>query len=130
MTEILIDTVKVGLCLFFVLNLGGLLTWVERKQSAAIQDRIGANRASIFGIRALGLFHPLADVIKMLAKEDWTPDTPHRTLHALAPAIALSFALISFAAIPFGDVLRVGGHVISLQVLHLNIGFLFIFAMM
>ena len=130
MTEILIDTVKVGLCLFFVLNLGGLLTWVERKQSAVIQDRIGANRASIFGIRALGLFHPLADVIKMLAKEDWTPDTPHRTLHALAPAVALSFALISFAAIPFGDVLRVGGHVISLQVLHLNIGFLFIFAMM
>mgnify|MGYP003694085683 CR=1 FL=1 len=40
--------------MFVVLNLGGLLTWVERKQSAIMQDRIGANRASIFGIRALG----------------------------------------------------------------------------
>ena len=47
------------------LNIAALLGWVERKQSAVMQDRIGANRASIFGINILGLFHPLADAIKM-----------------------------------------------------------------
>ena len=44
---------RVAFVMLFVLNLGGLLTWVERKQSAIMQDRIGANRASIFGIRIL-----------------------------------------------------------------------------
>lgn len=130
MIELLIDTAKVGFVLMLVLNLGGLLTWVERKQSAIIQDRIGANRASIFGIRALGLFHPLADVLKMLTKEDWTPETPHKTLHTLAPAVAVFFALVSFAAIPFGNILILGGREITLQVLSLNIGFIYIFAMM
>jgi len=130
MTDFWVDAAKVGFVLGFVLNLGGLLTWVERKQSAVIQDRIGANRASIFGLRLLGLFHPLADVIKMFAKEDWTPQTPYRLLHSLAPACALFFALVSFAVIPFGDVLYAGGRAITLQVLPLNIGFIFVFAMM
>ena len=63
----------------------GILTWVERKQSAIMQDRIGANRASIFGIRVLGLLHPLADAIKMLTKEDFMPARADRLLFVLAP---------------------------------------------
>ena len=54
---VIIKFVLAGFVLFAVLNLAGFHTWVERKQSALIQDRIGANRASIFGFRALGLFH-------------------------------------------------------------------------
>jgi NADH-quinone oxidoreductase subunit H len=126
----LIDFARCSFVLFGVLNLAGLLTWVERKQSALIQDRIGANRATLFGIRALGLMHPLADVLKMLTKEDFIPNTRYRTLHTLAPAIAVFFAIISFAAIPFGNVLHIGGREIVLQALPLNIGFVFIFAMM
>ena len=56
-----------------VLNLAAILTWMERKQSAVMQDRIGANRASIFGFRAFGLFQVLADSIKMFVKEDFIP---------------------------------------------------------
>src|SRR5467141_2001705 len=121
---------RVAFVMFFVLNLGGLLTWVERKQSAIMQDRIGANRASIFGFRALGLFHPLADAIKMLAKEDFRPARADRFLFSFAPFVSVFFALVAFASIPFGDTLRVAGREIPLQAVTLNVGILYLFAML
>lgn len=119
---------KIGFVLAAVMNFALLLTWAERKQSAVMQDRIGANRASIFGIRALGLFHNLADGIKMFTKEDFVPATADRFLHPLAPFLSLFCALVTFAVLPFGDVLRVGDREIPLQVVDLNIGVLFVFA--
>ena len=127
-----------------VLNLAGLLTWVERKQSAVMQDRIGANRAWIEfkpkwlapvnwllrPLNVLGLFHALADAIKMFVKEDFVPENAERFLHTLAPVISVVFALLAFAFIPFGDVLHIGGRAINLQVADVNVGVLFIFAMM
>ena len=71
LTDLGISVLRVAFVMGFVLNLGGLMTWVERKQSAVMQDRVGANRASILGFRLLGLFHPLADAVKMLVKEDF-----------------------------------------------------------
>lgn len=112
-----------------VLNLTGLLTWVERKQSALMQDRIGANRASIFGLRLFGLFHALADAVKMFMKEDFIPKGADKFLFNLAPFVSVVFALCAFSVIPFGDVLKVGGHEIVLQVANLDAGFLFVFAM-
>ncbi|MBI3873130.1 MAG: NADH-quinone oxidoreductase subunit H [candidate division Zixibacteria bacterium] len=116
--------------IMFVLSLAGLLTWVERKQSAIMQDRIGANRAPILGLRLWGLFHIIADAVKMFTKEDFVPETPHRFLHAIAPVLAIFFALLSFAVIPFGNQITIAGHSIGLQVVDLNAGLLFIFAMM
>src|SRR5258705_11459231 len=116
--------------MFVVLNLGGILTWVERKQSAIMQDRIGANRASIYGIRILGLLHPLADAIKMLTKEDFMPAHADRLLFKLAPFVSVFFALSAFASIPFGDTVRIGGRVIELQAVTLNVGILFVLAML
>ncbi|MFH1857564.1 MAG: NADH-quinone oxidoreductase subunit NuoH [Candidatus Omnitrophota bacterium] len=113
-----------------VLTLAGLLTWVERKQSAVMQDRIGANRASIFGIRILGLFHPLADILKLLTKEDFIPKGADRALYVLAPFLSVFFAIPAFAAIPFGDALRIGERVILLQVADIPVGLLYIFALM
>jgi NADH-quinone oxidoreductase subunit H len=125
---------RVAFVMLFVLNLGGLLTWVERKQSAIMQDRIGANRAalSVFGLRLrlLGLLHPLADAIKMLTKEDFRPAGADRLLFSLAPFVSVFFALVAFAAIPFGDTLRVGERVIPLQAITLNVGILYVFAML
>jgi NADH-quinone oxidoreductase subunit H len=121
---------RVAFVMMFVLNLGGLLTWLERKQSAIMQDRIGANRASIYGFRIMGLFHPLADAIKMLTKEDFLPARADRFLFTLAPFVSVFFALVAFAAIPFGDVLRVGDRVIPLQAVTLNVGVLYVFAML
>jgi len=121
---------RVAFVMLFVLNLGGLLTWVERKQSAIMQDRIGANRASIFGLRLFGLFHPLADAIKMLTKEDFRPANADRFLFTLAPFVSVFFSLVAFAAIPFGDVLRAGGREIPLQAITLDVGILYVFGML
>ncbi len=128
--DLAIITVKAGLVLFMVLNLAGVLGWIERKGSALIQDRIGANRASIFGFAGLGLVNTLiADPLKFLTKEDFIPPSGDKFLHTLAPCMALFPALVTFAVIPFGDVLHLGDRVINLQVANLNIGILYVFAM-
>jgi len=124
-----VAAIKVGFILIFVLSFGGLLTWVERKQSAVMQDRIGANRASIFGLRIIGLFHPIADAIKMFTKESFTPANSEKFLFTIAPTLSVFFAVIGFAVIPFGDVLMVGDKTITLQLAPLNIGILYLFAM-
>ena len=79
------STVYVVVFLFGVLALVfmPIMTWVERKQSALMQDRIGANRAEILGIRALGLMHPVSDAIKMFTKEDVVPAGANRFLHMI-----------------------------------------------
>ena len=125
-----IKLVLAGIVLFMVLNFAGLHTWLERKQSALIQDRIGANRASIFGFRLFGLFHPLADAIKMFFKEDLVPKGANKTLHLLAPMFSVFFALMAFAAIPFGPPLELGGRMIDLQVAKIDVALLYIFAML
>lgn len=121
---------RVAVVMLFVLNVAAILGWVERKQSAIMQDRIGANRASIFGVRALGLFHPLADTLKMLTKEDFRPARADRLLFELAPFVSVFFALVAFASIPFGDTLLVAGREIPLQAVTLNVGVLYVFAML
>lgn len=128
--DYLIAFLKVLFIFNTVLLLTYLLTWMERKQSALMQDRIGANRASIFGFRALGLFQNIADTIKLLTKEDFIPVGGNRVVHTLAPVMALFFALISFAVIPFGGVYQVGNQTVSMQILDLNVGLLYVFAMM
>jgi len=120
----------------FVLNVAAILGWVERKQSAFMQDRIGANRADIripftsIRLRVLGLLHPLADTLKMLTKEDFRPARADNVLFSLAPFVSVVFALVAFASIPFGDTLRIGDRVIPLQAVTLNVGILYVFAML
>jgi len=130
MADVAIKLVLAGIVFFGVLNLAGLHTWAERKQSAVMQDRIGANRASIFGVRLLGLFHPLADVIKLFTKEDFIPPGGNRLLHTLAPFLSAFFALVVFAAIPIGDTVQWGHRIIELQVAKLDVALLYVLAMM
>jgi NADH-quinone oxidoreductase subunit H len=130
MVDLAIKLALVGIVFFGVLNLAGLHTWIERKQSAIIQDRIGANRASIFGLRIMGLFHPLADAVKMFTKEDIIPAGADRVLHTLAPFFSVFFALVAFAGIPFGDRLVLGDRTIELQVAKIDVALLYVFAML
>lgn len=112
-----------------ILNLLPLLIWLERKGSAFIQDRHGPNRASIMGIRMGGLLHSLADVLKLITKEDIIPTQANRFFYLLAPFLALAIACVTFAVIPFGHPLTVNGETFSLQAADLNVGILYILAM-
>lgn len=130
LTFVIIKIIVAVLVFGGVLSFGGFLTWVERKQSALMQDRIGANRASIMGFRLWGLFHIMSDGLKMFAKEDFIPPTRYRLLFRLAPYISWSFALAAFAVVPFTDTLQLGGHEFALQVANPDIGILFVLAML
>ncbi|MEJ5366062.1 MAG: NADH-quinone oxidoreductase subunit NuoH [Desulfosoma sp.] len=116
----------------FTVNVGvfaPILGWVERKQSAVMQDRIGANRADILGFTAIGLFHSLADALKLLTKEDFVPANANKFFHTLAPFIALVPAIAAFAIIPFGGRYELFGREINLVIADLDVGILYVFAL-
>ena len=114
--------------LVVVAGLAPVITWVERKQSAVMQDRIGENRADIGGLTVLGLLHPLADVVKLLTKEDVVPRGANRFMHLIAPIIAAVPAVVAFAVIPYGGIYTFGDYTISLVVANPDWGLLYIFA--
>ena len=95
-------------------------TWAERKVAAFLQDRVGPNRAG-WG----GLLQPLADGMKLFAKEEFTPNTPNRFLFVVGPGIAMSTALMTSAVIPWGDRFHLFGRDILLQATDLNVGVLY-----
>jgi NADH-quinone oxidoreductase subunit H len=98
--------IKMFAIVFGLVNVGALLLWVERRQSALMQDRMGPNRAAIklFGreFRLIGLLHSAADGIKMIFKEDFVPPNADKLLYRMAPIIALIPPLALFVVIPFG----------------------------
>ncbi|QBZ97277.1 NADH-quinone oxidoreductase subunit NuoH [Flavobacterium sangjuense] len=98
-------------------------TWAERKVAAFLQDRVGPNRAG-WG----GLLQPLADGMKLFAKEEFEPDTKNRFLFFVGPAIAMSTALMTSAVIPWGDKLHIFGRDVVLQATDIDGSLLYIFA--
>jgi len=133
--ELLIGAIKAVVVLVLILNVAAILLWFERKGSALMQDRIGANRANIFGIGKrlglpnLGLINTLmADALKLFTKEDFIPDGADKFVHGLAPFLALFPVLVTFVVIPFGDVITIMGRTIELRAAELNVGALYILA--
>ncbi len=116
--------VKLSLVLGCLLFLAAYLVWVERKLLARFQVRRGPNRAGIFG-----LLQPIADAVKMMAKEDIVPDAADRVIFLLAPAVVAVTALLMFAVVPFGPSVMVGNRVIPMVITDMNVGLLFVFAL-
>jgi NADH-quinone oxidoreductase subunit H len=98
-------------------------TWAERKVAAFLQDRVGPNRAG-WG----GLLQPLADGMKLFAKEEFEPDTKNKFLFFVGPAIAMSTALMTSAVIPWGDKLEIFGRTVYLQATDIDGSLLYVFA--
>ena len=107
-----------------IMNVIPFLIWVERKGSAFIQDRHGPNRAGIKGIRVGGLLHSLTDAIKLLTKEELTPNHVNKPFFLLAPGVSVVVAMVTFLVIPFAD--PIGEF--TFQAADLNIGILYILA--
>lgn len=115
---------KLGIILVALLMGAAYLVWLERKFLARLQVRLGPNRAGKFG-----LLQPIADMIKMITKEDLVPAGADRFIFLLAPAVVAATALLMFAVVPLGPDLTVMGYTIPLFISDLNVGLLFIFAL-
>jgi NADH-quinone oxidoreductase subunit H len=122
--DIALFAVKIGLVFFVILTLAAYLVFAERKILAWVQDRKGPNRVGPFG-----LLQPLADLIKLLTKEDFIPTAADKWLFYLAPAMAAIPAIMIFSVIPFGSSLSIFGHTVPLVVADLNVGLLFFLAL-
>jgi NADH-quinone oxidoreductase subunit H len=116
-----ISLIKSALVAFVLLTALAYIQWVERKVLAHIQLRVGPRR-----VGPHGLLQPLADVIKLLTKEDLLPSHVNKFFYFLAPFIAVMFALISIAVIPFGTEVKIGTFTTPMQLTDLNIGVLFV----
>jgi NADH-quinone oxidoreductase subunit H len=103
------------------LGIATYLTYGERKVAAFLQDRIGPNRAGIFGI-----LQPIADAGKMFFKEELIPKNAEKWLFILGPGLAMITACITSAVIPWGSHLELFGRTIQLQVADVDIGILYI----
>ena len=103
----IVALVKIGLLVGGLMTAAAYLVLVERWMAAWVQDRKGPNRVGIplTKIRMFGLGQPLADGLKIILKEDFTPRHVDRVLYTAAPLVILAASLAIFAAIPFGSAL-------------------------
>jgi len=107
LVSVLGTAVKIALVLGFAMNMAAILTWLERRQMAMIQDRIGPHRADvkIGGKRftLAGLLHPIADAVKFFFKEDFVPPNADKVLHALAPILSMFAPIVLMGVVPIAD---------------------------
>lgn len=146
MVELLVLFIKVGFVLNLALVLGSLCTWLERKGSALIQDRVGANRAGAFVVSDnrvvnamlapvrmmgwLGVINTLlCDSVKGLWKEDFVPEGASKFLHALAPIVAVLPIILAFAVLPLAPDFYAWGYLVHPRVAPIDAGLLFVLAM-
>src|SRR3954465_9923172 len=88
----------VGVIFLIILPMVSYTVYAERRVSAMIQDRVGPNR-----VGPLGLFQPIADAVKLLLKEDFTPAHVNKFYYWLAPVCAMAPSMMALAVIPFGS---------------------------
>jgi NADH-quinone oxidoreductase subunit H len=143
--DLVIYVIFITYAISVLMGFGTILTWVERKQAAVMSDRIGANRAYLripfTQIKLIwwGLFHGMADGLKMLLKEDFKPKTYDWYAYAVAPWVVFTPVLLVFAVVPFGGMLNpgqlfpalanwFGGKTYPMQIATLDAGLLIVFA--
>ena len=135
----LVQMVIKGLCVIGVLfPIGGACSLIERKVSAAMQGRPGPNRAIPFWfawvpvlgpfLQRLGVFHLMADGLKMFLKEDPLPGHVNKVYFMLAPLLGMIPALTTVTVVPFGAYLDAAGHLVPLGLANLDVGILAVFA--
>src|SRR6185437_12905994 len=105
MNFFVLSLIKAAVVAMVLLTTLAYLQWVERKVIAHIQVRLGPSR-----VGPHGLLQPLADVIKLITKEDLIPPHANKFVYLLAPFLAVTMALISISVIPFGNQFQLLGY--------------------
>lgn len=143
--DLVVYLVFITYAISVLMGFGTILTWVERKQAAVMSDRIGANRAYLripftkIKLVWWGLFHGMADGLKLLLKEDFKPNTYDWYAYMVAPWVVFTPVLLVFAVVPFGGELRpgelipwlsdwFGDRAYPMQIANLDAGLLIVFA--
>jgi NADH-quinone oxidoreductase subunit H len=119
-----IDLAKSVVIVNLLLGMFAYMTWVERKLLGRMQQRYGPNRAGPFG-----LLQPIADLIKLIRKESFFPQSAVGVLYIGAPVISTATALAAFSVIPFGEGWHVWRYDISGEIVDVPISLIFIFAL-
>src|ERR1700740_2814416 len=124
MTDILLGLLfalikAVGLVFVIILPMVSYSVYAERRVSALIQDRLGPNR-----VGPAGLFQPIADAMKFILKEDFTPANVNTFYYWLAPCLAMVPAIMTIAVVPFGSTL----FGVPMVIADINVGILYVFA--
>ena len=117
-----IEWIVKGFVLLFALLTGfAYLTWYERRALARIQTRVGPNRAGPFG-----LGQPIADAVKLIFKEEFTPARVYKVVFLLAPVLTVVPAMVIAAVIPWGTSVNLFGREITLYMADINVGVLYL----
>jgi len=124
MENFIISFLKVIIVFGVMLGAVAYIVLLERRLAAAIQNRIGPNR-----VGWNGLLQPVADVLKLVFKEDIVPVKANKFIHDFAPVISIGIATVTFAVIPFGNTISIFGYDVRLQIADVNIGILYILAL-
>ena len=121
----------VNILLAKILSVGTtpIMVWWERRVAGFIQDRTGPNRCDIGGIRLGGLIQAIADMLKLVFKEDFTPGhIKYKFLYTIAPAIVFICSFLTMAVIPFADNLVVDGQSYIMQAIPTQLGIMWFLA--
>ncbi|WP_294961082.1 complex I subunit 1 family protein [Sulfurimonas sp.] len=126
-----VSIVIINIVIAIILSLAfvPILVWMERRVAGFIQDRLGPNRCHIGGMRLGGLVQSFADMLKLVFKEDYRPDSiKEKLLFTLSPAIVFATSFLTFMVIPFSDDLTIGAKTYMMQALPIDLGILWILA--
>ncbi len=134
MQPLIVPLIKIVVLIFGLMTSAAYLVLLERWMAAWVQDRKGPNRVGIplTKLHMLGLGQPLADGLKFIFKEEYTPSHVDKALYILAPVSILAAAIAVFAVVPFGYLLplEVGGQPIELVVAPgIDVGMIYVFAL-
>ncbi len=106
-----------------------ILVWMERRIAGLIQDRLGPNRCHIKGVRLGGIIQSIADMMKLVFKEEFLPShIKNKFYYLVAPSIAFMSAFLTFMVIPYADTITLGEQTYSMQALPTDLGVLWFLA--